>query len=181
MLASKVIIMSYQQNANLTDYTFAFTGRLKHFSRSEASNAVKELGGKVLSKVSQEADYLVIGSKPGVKLTQAENIGVYIVDEDQFIQILKGFFVPKSDRRESRLATINKEIQKEDLCIPITDNDISDLSRMKIPAKCGCGIALKRILRRGHEHAWVCDGTCNNAKRNRHLLYKQGFKRITIS
>lgn len=68
--------------------TFLFTGKLQLFSRSEAKERVKEAGGRVTSSLSKKVDYLVCGDKPGSKLNKAMELGITILDEQQFQEMI---------------------------------------------------------------------------------------------
>jgi DNA ligase (NAD+) len=72
----------------LLDKTFVLTGSLEGFSRSEATRAIEERGGKVTSSVSKKTDYLVAGADPGSKLAKAEQLGIEIVDEEGLTKLL---------------------------------------------------------------------------------------------
>ncbi len=72
----------------LADQRFVFTGSLDDFTRSEAKEAVASLGGRATSSVSGKTDYLVAGSNPGSKYDQAQELGVTILDEAEFKQLL---------------------------------------------------------------------------------------------
>jgi DNA ligase (NAD+) len=63
---------------------FVFTGSLHEFSRDEAEESVKKLGGTASSAVSQRTDYVVVGEDPGVKLVRARELGVEIITEEEF-------------------------------------------------------------------------------------------------
>ena len=67
---------------------FVFTGALDNYTRSEASSLVREAGGRVTSSVSSKTDYLVIGSNPGSKYDKAQDLGVTILDEGEFEELL---------------------------------------------------------------------------------------------
>jgi DNA ligase (NAD+) len=71
--------------------TFVLTGTLTAFSRDEAKQQLQALGAKVTGSVSKKTDYVVAGESPGSKLTKAEQLGVTVLDEDEFIRLLKGF------------------------------------------------------------------------------------------
>lgn len=68
--------------------TFLFTGTLKNFKREEIKEEIEKLGGKNLSAVSKNLDYLIIGEKAGSKLKKAQELGtVKILIEDEFLEI----------------------------------------------------------------------------------------------
>lgn len=68
--------------------TFLFTGTLKNFKREEIKEEIEKLGGKNLSAVSKNLDYLIIGEKAGSKLKKAQELGtVKILTEDEFLEI----------------------------------------------------------------------------------------------
>jgi DNA ligase (NAD+) len=68
---------------------FVVTGRLESFSRQEAETKIKERGGSAKSSVSRKTDYVVAGSDPGSKLTRARELGITVLDENQFLDILE--------------------------------------------------------------------------------------------
>ena len=71
-----------------TGKTFLFTGTLKNFKRDEIKEAIEKLGGKNLSAVSKNLDYLIVGEKAGSKLKKAQDLGtVKIITEDEFIDM----------------------------------------------------------------------------------------------
>lgn len=73
----------------LVGKTFLFTGKLTLFTREQAENMVEKHGGKNISAVSKNLNYLVVGEKAGSKLKKAESIGtVEILDENQFLQMI---------------------------------------------------------------------------------------------
>lgn len=63
---------------------FIFTGELKTLTRSEASRIAKDLGGEVVSAISRQTDYIVVGDAPGSKYQKALELGVKILNEQQF-------------------------------------------------------------------------------------------------
>ena len=70
--------------------TFVFTGGLANFSRDEAKVLVTARGGKVTSSVSAKTDYVVAGTDPGSKLAKAQELGVTILDEAEFGELIRG-------------------------------------------------------------------------------------------
>ena len=69
---------------------FLFTGALHRFSRSEAKERVKGLGGQVASGMSGKVTHLVCGDKPGSKLARARELGIRILSEEEFVELLDG-------------------------------------------------------------------------------------------
>lgn len=82
---SEVVLASEK----LAGLTFLFTGTLSRMSRDQAKDLVEQNGGKSLSAVSSQLDYLVAGEKAGSKLTKAQKIpSIKIIDEDTFLQMI---------------------------------------------------------------------------------------------
>jgi DNA ligase (NAD+) len=79
-----------QSSDLLAGLTFVVSGTLDGFTRDEAQNAVVERGGKVTGSVSKNTSALVTGEAPGAsKVSKAESLGVPIVDEARFLEILE--------------------------------------------------------------------------------------------
>ncbi|MGM0482878.1 MAG: BRCT domain-containing protein, partial [Patescibacteria group bacterium] len=69
--------------------TLVLTGTLSEMNRDEASDRIRKEGGKVSGSVSASTDYLVIGRDPGKnKKKQAEKLGVTIIGEEEFLQMI---------------------------------------------------------------------------------------------
>jgi DNA ligase (NAD+) len=76
-------------NRPLGGKTFVFTGALKDFSRKEAESAVEDLGGRAVSSVSGNTDYLILGEDPGSKLEEAkEEEDITILEEEDFKDLI---------------------------------------------------------------------------------------------
>jgi DNA ligase (NAD+) len=71
------------------DKEFVITGSLKDYTRDQAHELIRLLGGKIGSSVSKRTDFLVVGEKPGSKLQKAEKLGVRIIPSDEFEKKLK--------------------------------------------------------------------------------------------
>jgi len=70
--------------------TFVLTGALGNYTREEATRIIEERGGKVTNSVSKKTDYVLVGKDPGSKLKKAQELGIEIIDEKQFEEMLKG-------------------------------------------------------------------------------------------
>ena len=68
---------------------FLFTGGLNSMSRPEASDLVKKQGGMVAGSISKDLDYVVVGDKPGSKFEKAKKLGLKIISEEEFKEIVK--------------------------------------------------------------------------------------------
>lgn len=80
--------VNFDQSHPFFDKTFVLTGTLVHFSRTEASEKIKEKGGKIGSAISSKTDYLLLGSDAGSKLEKAKKLGVSILTEEIFMEML---------------------------------------------------------------------------------------------
>ena len=69
--------------------TFVLTGTLTTMSRNEAAELIQSFGGKASSSVSKKTNYVVAGENAGSKLTKAENLGIKILSEAEFIAMTK--------------------------------------------------------------------------------------------
>jgi len=75
--------------SRLQGKTFVLTGTLPTLSRDEAKSLIKQNGGDVSSAVSSQTDYVLAGSEAGSKLIKAEKLGVKIINESEFYQLIK--------------------------------------------------------------------------------------------
>lgn len=72
----------------LAGKTLVLTGKLEKMTRSEATAVIESLGGRVVNSVSKKTDYVVMGSDPGSKYDKAVNLGISIINEDQFLELI---------------------------------------------------------------------------------------------
>jgi len=73
---------------DLTGKTFVVTGTLQRYSREEIEERIKKLGGKATGSVSKKTDYVVAGEKAGSKLEKARELGVAVLTEEQFDELV---------------------------------------------------------------------------------------------
>ena len=79
-----------QTEGALSGKTFVLTGSLSQMTRTQAKQALQNLGAKVAGSVSRNTDYLIAGEKAGSKLSKAQDLGVTIVNEDTLQKMLQG-------------------------------------------------------------------------------------------
>lgn len=80
---------SLQKNSFLSGKTFVLTGTLTGMSRDEAKDKIRALGGEISESVSAKTSYVVAGKNAGSKLEKAKKLGVKVLDEKHFLNILK--------------------------------------------------------------------------------------------
>jgi len=68
--------------------TYVLTGALTSMSREAATAQLQRLGAKVSGSVSKKTSGVIVGAEPGSKLSQAEKLGVKILDEKTFLQLI---------------------------------------------------------------------------------------------
>jgi DNA ligase (NAD+) len=76
-------------NTNISGKTFVFTGTLPTLERTAAEEMVRDLGGSAGSSVSKNTDYVVAGDNAGSKLVKAEELGVKVISEEEFLKMVK--------------------------------------------------------------------------------------------
>ena len=69
--------------------TFVLTGSLEKYTRQEVSDIIEKFGGKVSGSVSKKTSYVLAGEEAGSKLTKAQNLGIAIISEEQFEEMIK--------------------------------------------------------------------------------------------
>jgi DNA ligase (NAD+) len=73
----------------LKGISFVLTGSLEKFSREEAKEMIRKSGGEMSSSVSKKTDYVIAGNEPGSKLSKAQELGVKIIDEKKFLEMVE--------------------------------------------------------------------------------------------
>ena len=93
-LANLVNVKNFSDNDNKTIYsdkTIIFTGTLIKMTRSEAKTKAESLGMKVLSSISKNTDFIVVGESAGSKLIKAKDLNIKILTESEWISMLDDF------------------------------------------------------------------------------------------
>lgn len=78
-----------QKDNRFEGITFVLTGTLPTLKRAEAKEIIESYGGKASGSVSKKTDYVLAGDEAGSKLTKAENLGIKIISEDEFLDMIK--------------------------------------------------------------------------------------------
>ena len=97
-----LIIRLLEYGVNPTDYndvtldlfagkTIVLTGTLEKMSREEGNNIIEKLGGKAASSVSKKTSFVVAGPGAGSKLTKAQELGIPVYNEDEFLEMIKDY------------------------------------------------------------------------------------------
>ena len=81
--------VSSDRSARFAGMTFVLTGTLPTMTRGEATELIKQNGGKASGSVSKKTTYVIAGEDAGSKLTKAQELGVTIIDEETFLNMLK--------------------------------------------------------------------------------------------
>lgn len=87
-LGVKTDAKAEERAETLAGLTFVLTGTLPTMTRDEASELIKQAGGKVSGSVSKKTSYVVAGEEAGSKLTKANDLGVTVLDEDGLMRLL---------------------------------------------------------------------------------------------
>ena len=74
----------------LAGKTFVLTGTLPNYKRGEVEKMIKDNGGKTSSSISKNTDYVIAGADPGSKLDKANKLGVPVINEKKFLEMIKG-------------------------------------------------------------------------------------------
>jgi DNA ligase (NAD+) len=89
MVEKKKRVRTSQQFSNKH---FVLTGVLASMTREEAKQKIEVLGGKVVSSISKNTDFVVVGSDAGSKLEKAKTLGIRLLDEQKFLNMLQNEF-----------------------------------------------------------------------------------------
>ena len=93
-LLAQIEVQPYERiaavSSPVTGKTVVFTGSLERLSRNEAKAQAERLGAKVAGSVSKKTDYVVAGADAGSKLTKAQELGVTVLTEDEWIALVSG-------------------------------------------------------------------------------------------
>ena len=93
-LLAEIDVQPYARQATVasavTDKTVVFTGTLEKLSRNEAKARAERAGAKVAGSVSKKTDYVIAGADAGSKLDKARELGVTVLNEDEWIALLEG-------------------------------------------------------------------------------------------
>ena len=79
---------SQVQDTRFAGMTFVLTGSLSKYTRDEASEIIESLGGKTSSSVSKKTSVVLAGEAAGSKLTKAQSLGIKIINEDEFAEMI---------------------------------------------------------------------------------------------
>jgi len=79
-----------KRSDTLAGKTIVVTGTLTGVSRTRAEQMIKEHGGKTSSSVSKKTDFVLAGQNPGSKLTKAQQLGIKVINKEQFLKMLDG-------------------------------------------------------------------------------------------
>jgi hypothetical protein len=82
----------------LAGLTFVLTGTMESLSRDKAGEEIRKRGGSVTSSVSKNTDYVVAGDKAGSKLSKAESLGIKVLDEAAFLNMLGSQTEPPKEK-----------------------------------------------------------------------------------
>ena len=79
-----------QEDNHFFGKTLVFTGTMPTLGRAEAKTMAQDVGAKVSGSVSKKTDYVIAGAEAGSKLEKAQQLGVTVIDEAEFLRLLKG-------------------------------------------------------------------------------------------
>ena len=86
--AAAAAVAAERAAGRLVGKTLVVTGSLTRFKREEIAELIRKHGGRSSSSVSKKTDYVVAGTDAGSKLAKAEELGVKVLTEDQFMELI---------------------------------------------------------------------------------------------
>jgi DNA ligase (NAD+) len=90
VVVQKNIKQAQHGNEKIFGKSFVLTGTLVSISREEAKEKIRAFGGDANESVSKKTDYVVVGAEPGSKYEKAKKLGIKILEEEAFLELLKG-------------------------------------------------------------------------------------------
>ena len=79
---------SLPKQGSLRHKTFVLTGTLATLTRTQATELIQKQGGRVTSQISQKTSYLIVGENPGKKLEKGKKLGICILNEQDFMNLV---------------------------------------------------------------------------------------------
>ena len=85
--------ISEKIDSKISEKNIVFTGTLNQMSRSEAKSKAEELGAKVVSSVTKNTDYVIVGADSGKKEKIAKELNIKILNENEWIKFISKYFL----------------------------------------------------------------------------------------
>jgi len=83
------VVVKDEGPKSLEGLTIVITGKLEKITRKEAQELVEQAGGKITGSVSSKTNLLIAGEKAGTKIKKAEELGVEVINESKFLELIK--------------------------------------------------------------------------------------------
>ena len=91
-IENELYIINYEESiiepTKISGKTIVFTGTLEKMGRAEAKSLAENLGAKVVGSVSSKTDFVVVGEEAGSKAAKAEKLGVTVLTEDKWLELI---------------------------------------------------------------------------------------------
>ncbi len=84
------ILYSAKKSDKLKGLKIVVTGTLKNFTREQIKKEIEENGGRVISSVSKNTDFVLVGENPGSKYNKAKSLNIKIISEEEFLSLIRG-------------------------------------------------------------------------------------------